>query len=79
METTSDRSDDLALAAEMIEAARATLSDPDLLPLLCNRAYELAIESPQGYKSALTAMCLLADNVSDRRWQALAQILSVRQ
>jgi len=56
----SEAADDIALAAELLAAATASETEPDLLPLLCRSAYDLAVKHVKGYRAAIKAMALLA-------------------
>ena len=71
--------DDLALAAKLLRAARQAETEPGLVPLLCGKAYELAVKDPSGYPSALAAMRLLAAKVPAMKVQALVWSVAVRQ
>jgi hypothetical protein len=56
---TKDTADDAALAAQLLEAARAIEAQPELLAILCTNACELAAADPKGYETA-QAVCDLA-------------------
>ncbi|MCX5684949.1 MAG: hypothetical protein NT049_14885, partial [Planctomycetota bacterium] len=55
--------DDVALAKQMLDAAKAADKQPPLLALLCEKTYELGIKDPSGHATALAAMELLAEKV----------------
>lgn len=56
VKATPDPRDDLELAKRLLDATREAAGVPDFLALLCDRAYELAAASPEGYPTALAAM-----------------------
>ena len=58
--------DDLALAGEMMEAARAVTATPEMKAELCDGVFLLAARDPAGYDLAIEAMELLAQSVPDR-------------
>ena len=76
---TRDVADDLALAAKLLEAARAAESQPALLALLCEKAFDLAAEDPKGCETALASAELLAGKVPQRAEALQERVLSVRQ
>jgi hypothetical protein len=76
---TRDVADDLALAAKLLEAARAADAQPVLLAVLCEKAFDLAAEDPKGYETALAAAELLARKVPQRAEAMQERVLSVRQ
>jgi hypothetical protein len=57
---TPEHDDDVALAGDLVEASRAASDQLDLLPLLCEKAWQLGNKEPAGYASAMEAMRLLA-------------------
>jgi hypothetical protein len=76
---TRDVADDLALAAKLLEAARAAESQPALLAVLCEKCFDLAAQDPKGYETALAAADLLARKVPQRAEAMQERVLSVRQ
>jgi hypothetical protein len=76
---TRDVTDDLALAAKLLEAARAAESQPALLAVLCEKCFDLAAQDPRGYETALAAAELLARKVPQRAEAMQERVLSVRQ
>jgi hypothetical protein len=56
---TKDTADDAALAAKLLEAARAVEAQPEFLAILCTNACELAAADPKGAEAAQAA-CDLA-------------------
>ncbi|MEX2212474.1 MAG: hypothetical protein WD768_00005, partial [Phycisphaeraceae bacterium] len=76
---TTDRGDDVALAASLLAAARTSTDTPALLALMCEAAYDLGQRHADGYTTAADAMTLLAQTVPDQRDAArdkLAEILT---
>lgn len=71
--------DDVALAKQLLDAAKSAEKQPALLILLCNKAYELGIKDTTGYDTALTAMQLAADKLPDRKIACLAKIAALYQ
>jgi len=57
---TRDTADDVALAARLLEAAKAAETQPALLALLCEKAADLGLADPRGFDTALAAADLLA-------------------
>lgn len=68
VEATPDRTDDVALAAELI--ASAGHARPEFARLLCTKAYDLA-SNPMGWDKAAEAKRLLAEKVPDEAAQHL--------
>ncbi len=58
--------DDLALAGELLDAAKAVTTTPEMKAELCDAVFLLAAREPAGYDVAITAMELLAQAVPDR-------------
>ncbi len=74
---TADRTDDIALAREMLAVARESGGTPGLQILLCNGAGDLAGRHPDGYAAAIEAMRLLADEREDQRDAARAKLIDL--
>ena len=74
-----EAADDLALAAELLAAATASEAEPDLLPLLCRNAYDLAAKHVKGYRAAIKAMALLASKAPEQKNACQDRILDVYQ
>ena len=74
-----EEADDLALAAELLAAAIAPETEPDLLPLLCHNAYDLAAKHVKGYRAAIRAMALLARKAPEQKNACRDRILDVYQ
>ncbi len=71
--------DDLALARQLLEAARQVTHQPALLTLLCERAHELAIKDPAGYPTAEAALKFLAANVPEKKVDSLQKMAAMYQ
>ena len=76
---TPDKNDDVALAGELMKAAKAPGVQPALLAILCDKAYELGTKAAAGYDSAIEAMELLAQKVPDKAADALKNLVAVRE
>jgi len=75
----ADRNDDAALAGKLLEAARAAEATPGLLDVLCENAYTLGLRHPDGHKTAVGAMDLLAEKVPGQRLAALDKLVDFHQ
>ena len=75
----ADRNDDAALAGKLLEAARAAEATPGLLGVLCENAYTLGLRHPDGHKTAIGAMDLLAEKVPGQRLAALDKLVDFHQ
>jgi hypothetical protein len=78
-ESAPSQAGDVALAGRLLAAARAKNVSPALLPLLCEKAYDLAIKHPEGQMEAVAAMKLLADKAPDKADAARDKILAAYQ
>lgn len=76
---TLDKSDDLALAQQMLEAAKVAAGTPELVTLLCDSAFQLGLRDRGGYATALAAMELLITQRPDLKLDAMQRIVQVRQ
>ncbi len=76
---TSLISDDIKLAGKLLEAAGTSRSQPELLKLICDSAYDLGRRSSSGYDVALEAMHVLSANAPDSRPQCLDKIVLIHQ
>jgi len=74
-----DTADGVALAAKLLEAAKTNRTDPDLVALLCDKAYVLGSKVPSGYATAAQAMEFLAEQAPARRADCLDRALALRQ
>ena len=71
--------DDLALAVEMVDSARKLASMPKVQALLCDKAYQLSFNHPDGLDTAAAAMVLLAEQAPSRAADANDRLIDVRQ
>jgi len=76
---TKDTADDLALAAALVEAARAKDIQPALVALLCEKAFSLDAPDPKGGATAVAAMTLLAEKVPEKSAAAQDKVLDIYQ
>lgn len=76
---TPDKADDVALARQLLDAAKAPGVQPGLLAVLCDRAHELGSRSPGGYETAAEAMELLAQRVPAGAAPAFDKIATIRE
>ena len=77
--TTPERDDDVALARQMLTAARAATGQPAFLALLCRNAYGLTSTHAGGYATAIEAMGILAGADPAQKADCLAKTLDLRQ
>jgi hypothetical protein len=75
--STSTVKDDIELAAKLLDAAKTIQNRPDLMALLCEKAFELGSKGRQGYQTAVDAMELLADRVPGKRDASRESILKI--
>jgi len=75
----ADRKDDVALAGQLLDAARAAEASPALLGLLCENAHTLGLRHPDGHKTAVEAMELVAEKVPQQRTAALGKLVEFHQ
>jgi WD40 repeat protein len=76
---TSAIADDIKLAGKLLEAAGTSRSQPELLKLICENAYDLGRRSSSGYDVALEAMHVLSANAPDVKPQCLDKIVLIQQ
>ncbi len=76
---TPSAADDLALAKQLLEAARQVTNQPALLTLLCEKAHELAAKDAGGYPTAKAALELLAANVPEKKVESLQKMAAMYQ
>jgi len=72
-------SDDIKLAGKLLVAAGASRSQPALLKLICDSAYDLGKRSSAGYDVALEAMHVLSANSPASKPQCLDRIVGIHQ
>lgn len=76
---TREKADDVALARQLLAAARQADRQPRLLALLCRQAYELGARDADGYDAAIEAMDLLAEKQPAERNNCRAKLLALHQ
>jgi hypothetical protein len=76
---TRDTADDVALAARLLEAAKAAETQPALLALLCEKAADLGLADPRGFDTALAAAGLLAAKAPEMADAAMDKVVAVRR
>ena len=64
---TKDTGDDVVLARELLAAAAKAQTQPELLAVMCQKAYALVQKNPGGYRTAIEAMEYLAEKVPARK------------
>lgn len=72
---TGDRSDDVALAKEMLALAKTSANQPVMVTLLCDAAHDLAARHADGSATAAEAMTLLAETVVEKRSAARDKLI----
>ena len=76
---TPDKADDVALAADLLKAAKAQGVQPGLVAVLCDKAYELGVRLPAGYETAVEAMELVAQAIPAGAAAALDRVATIRE
>jgi hypothetical protein len=71
--------DSVELADRMVKAARDPDCQAEYLNLLCEKAYELTQPHPEGAKTAVEAMRLLANRVPEKAAACAESIAKIRQ
>jgi len=79
VQATRETADDVALAGRLLQKARSGTVAKDLLALLCERAYDLAVGEEGGFRIAVDAMDHLVKTFPDRRDAAREKILDAHQ
>jgi hypothetical protein len=74
-----DTADDVVLAAQLLQAAKAKETQPALAGILCEKARELGSRAPAGYETAADAMEFLAGKFPDRKAPCLEKVVEIRQ
>lgn len=75
---TRERTDDLNLAGQLLSATSQAGESPTLIRLMCENAYALAFKYPEGEKTAIDAMQLLARKMPDQALACQIRIVDVR-
>lgn len=76
---TPEAADDIALADQLVTAAKASDDRADLQTVLLEQAYNLASGTPAGYDTAEGAMRLLASKVPAKKKVAEAKVVALYQ
>jgi hypothetical protein len=76
---TKETGDDLALAANILGAAKSQGIDDSYRAYLCARAAELALTDPRGYETAVAAVQMLATASPDKADACNDTIINIRQ
>ena len=71
--------DDIALAKQLIDAAKKAEKQPEFFALLCEKAYDLAAKDASGHATAAAAMELLAAEVPEKKVEALQKSAALCQ
>jgi len=74
-----DTRDDVELAARLLKAAGDASAAPELVAVLCEKAYELATVAPDGFSTAVAAMELESSKFPDKAAACYDRILEVHQ
>jgi hypothetical protein len=76
---TSNKTDDVEVALTLLDAASESRSEPELLGLLCEAAYQLGASHPDGFAVAAEAMTLWAKFDPRKKADAQAKLLLLRK
>jgi chorismate mutase len=76
---TRTTADDVALAVNLLEAAKVSDTPTPLLVLLCKKAWELGLTDPKGLETALAATDFLVEKVPQEAAAAQKMALVVRR
>ena len=76
--STRERTDDLELASQLLSATSQAGESTTLIRLMCENAYALAFKYPEGEKTAIDAMQLLARKIPDQALACQLRIVEVR-
>jgi len=76
---TRETDDDLALAQQLLNAAKTPKAEPAMIALLADKVYELAAKDSKGAALAIEAMELAAAKVPGKKLECLDRIVSLRQ
>jgi len=76
---TPSHADDVALAGQLLGAAKTTRGQPALLAVTCEKCCELAERDPAGYATALAAMDLLASRVPAKQMACRLKCVAICQ
>ncbi|MDP6543891.1 MAG: WD40 repeat domain-containing protein [Phycisphaerae bacterium] len=76
---TSSTADDVKLAGKLLGAVGTVRSQPELMALICEKAYDLGRKNSNGYDVALEAMGVLAASSPGKKAQCLDKVVSLHQ
>ena len=76
---TSTTLDDIKLAGKLLNAVGPSRDQPELVAIICEKAYDLGKKHSSGYDLALEAMNALSISSPDKRPQCLDKIVSLHQ
>jgi WD40 repeat protein len=71
--------DDVKLAGKLLDAVGASRDQPELLALICSKAYDLGKKNSDGYDVAIEAMNVLSTSSPDEKPQCLDKVVSLHQ
>jgi len=71
--------DDIKLAGKLLDAVGTSRDQPELLALICEKAYDLGKKNSDGYDVALEAMSVLSISFPDKKPQCLDKVVSLHQ
>jgi WD40 repeat protein len=71
--------DDVKLAGKLLEAASTSRNEPELLKLICDKAYDLGKKNSTGFDVAIEAMNVLSANSPDAKIHCLDKIVGIHQ
>ncbi len=76
---TRDPADDVALAARLLDAAKAAEAQPELMAVLCAKACDLGSADPKGYDTAFEAADLVSDKAPGLAGPCRDKAMDIRQ
>ncbi|MDP6543890.1 MAG: hypothetical protein QGH60_07845 [Phycisphaerae bacterium] len=76
---TPTTTDDVKLAGKLLDAVGTVRDQPELLALICDKAYDLGKKNSGGYDVALEAMSVLSASSPDKKPQCFDKIVSLHQ
>ena len=76
---TSSTVDDVKLAGKLLDAVGTSRDQPELMALICEKAYDLGKKNSSGYDIALEAMGVLAARSPGKKPQCLDKVVSLHQ
>jgi hypothetical protein len=75
----ADMKDDVALAGEMLKTVQSGDAKPEILLLLCNKAYELAMKDTTGYETAASVMKELGSRMPEKKAYSQEKVADAMQ